>query len=154
MYIGLHYTLPCPIWKKAVLHLQVSSVPYDERPLPALQRKGRPVEVVHSPAEQYSPGSDTQTTPQSPEMSGEPEPLTQKAQREAGLSIEVYGESLVRRWVDKTRLVNTNLLSQGFFISGIYPGIPFGTCWGIFSAIGYYIALFLLIFRSVYLSDK
>lgn len=83
--------------KNAVLHLQVSSVPYDERPLPALQRKGRPVEAMQSPAEQYSPRSDAQTTPQSPEMSGEPEPLTQKAQREAGFSIEVYGESLVRR---------------------------------------------------------
>lgn len=80
-----------------VLYWQVTSVPYDERPLPALQRKDRPAEAIQSPAELYSPQPDTQRTPYSPEMSGEPEPLTEKAQREAGLPIEVYGESLVRK---------------------------------------------------------
>ncbi|XP_075882235.1 centrosomal protein of 104 kDa isoform X2 [Nelusetta ayraudi] len=79
----------------AVPKIDVSCVPYDERPLPALQRGGRPAETPHSPAEQRSPHSDGQWSPQSPELSGEPEPLTQKAQREAGLSIEVYGETLV-----------------------------------------------------------
>lgn len=74
-------------------------MPYDERPLPTLQRKDRPVE---SPAEHHSPQLDTQKTPHSPEMSGEPEPLTEKAQREAGLPIEVYGESLVRKKGRKT----------------------------------------------------
>lgn len=74
--------------------LQVS-VPYDEWPLPALQREGRPAVTPHGTAEQRSPHSDGQWSPQSPELSGEPEPLTQKAQREAGFSIEVYGETLV-----------------------------------------------------------
>lgn len=71
-------------------------MPYDERPLPALQRKDLSVESIQSPAAEQSPKSDVQKTPQGPEMSGEPEPLTEKAQREADLPIEVYGESLVR----------------------------------------------------------
>lgn len=71
-------------------------MPYDERPLPALQRKDRPMEAIQSPAELHSPRADPQKTPQSPELSGEPEPLTEKAQREAGLPVEVYGESVVR----------------------------------------------------------
>ncbi|XP_035512002.1 centrosomal protein of 104 kDa isoform X1 [Morone saxatilis] len=86
----------------AVPNIDVTSVPYDERPLPALQRKDGPVEAVQSPAEQHSPRPDAQRTPRSPEMSGEPEPLTEKAQREAGLPIEVYGESLVAGAYSKT----------------------------------------------------
>lgn len=84
-----------------VLNWQVTSVPYDERPLPALQRKDRPVEAIQSPTERHFPQPDTQKSPHSPELSGEPEPLTDKAQREAGLPIEVYGESLVRKKVEK-----------------------------------------------------
>lgn len=76
---------------------QVTSVPYDERPLPALQRKDQPLEATQSPAEEHSPISEVQRTPQSTEMSGEPEPLTEKVLREAGLPIEVFGESLVRK---------------------------------------------------------
>ncbi|KAM3617107.1 uncharacterized protein V6R79_002318 [Siganus canaliculatus] len=72
---------------------------YDERPLPALQKKDHPANASQSPAEQPS---DTQNLPQSPEMSGDPEPLTEKAQREAGLPIEVYGESLVARAYSKS----------------------------------------------------
>uniref|UniRef100_A0A4W6G9A2 Centrosomal protein of 104 kDa n=1 Tax=Lates calcarifer TaxID=8187 RepID=A0A4W6G9A2_LATCA len=79
-----------------------SVVPYDERPLPALQRKDQPVEVIQSPAEQHSPKTEIQRSPPSPEMSGEPEPLTEKAQREAGLPIEVYGENLVAGVYSKT----------------------------------------------------
>lgn len=60
---------------------------YDERPLPTLQ----------SPAEQHSPLSDTQRSPNSLDVSGEPEPLSEMAQRQAGLAVEVFGESLVRK---------------------------------------------------------
>uniref|UniRef100_A0A3Q4N8I3 Centrosomal protein of 104 kDa n=1 Tax=Neolamprologus brichardi TaxID=32507 RepID=A0A3Q4N8I3_NEOBR len=77
-------------------------VPYDERPLPALQRKDQPLEATQSPAEEHSPISELQRTPQSTEMSGEPEPLTEKVLREAGLSIEVFGESLVAGVYSKT----------------------------------------------------
>uniref|UniRef100_A0A668AZ19 Centrosomal protein of 104 kDa n=1 Tax=Myripristis murdjan TaxID=586833 RepID=A0A668AZ19_9TELE len=71
---------------------QVNSVPYDERPLPTLQRKDRPEEATPSPAEEHS---DTQGSPYSSRTPGELEPLTEKAQREASLPIEVYGDGLV-----------------------------------------------------------
>uniref|UniRef100_A0A3P8SSM1 Centrosomal protein of 104 kDa n=1 Tax=Amphiprion percula TaxID=161767 RepID=A0A3P8SSM1_AMPPE len=80
----------------------VTRLPYDERPLPALQRKDQLVEAIQSPAEEHSHKCDVQRSPHSPEMSGEPEPLTEKAQREAGLPIEVYGESLVAGAYSKT----------------------------------------------------
>ncbi|XP_042348111.1 centrosomal protein of 104 kDa [Plectropomus leopardus] len=91
-----------PCTPAVVPKLDVTSVPYDERPLPALQRKDWPVESIPSPAEQHSPQPDAQRTPRSPVISGEPEPLTEKAQREAGLPIEVYGESLVAGAYSKT----------------------------------------------------
>ncbi|KAK5863247.1 hypothetical protein PBY51_000293 [Eleginops maclovinus] len=74
--------------------IDIICVSYDERPLPAL-RKDRPVALSLSPAQQLSPQPDAQRPPPSPEMSGEAEPLTEKAQREASLPIEVFGESLV-----------------------------------------------------------
>lgn len=80
-----------------MLWWQVASVPYDERPLPALQRREQPVEGLSSPAEQLSSEHEGQATVHTSEVSGEPEPLTEKAQREASLPIEVYGESLVRK---------------------------------------------------------
>ncbi|KAM6981797.1 centrosomal protein of 104 kDa [Tautogolabrus adspersus] len=91
-----------PCTPAALPKIDVTSVPYDERPLPTLQRKDRPVEVIQSPSEQNSPQHEAQMTPRSSEMSGEPEPLTEKAQREAGLPIEVFGESLVARAYSKT----------------------------------------------------
>lgn len=69
------------------LYMQCADVPYDERPLPTLQ----------SPAEQHSPMSDTQRSPNSLDTSGEPEPLSETAQRQAGLAVELFGESLVRK---------------------------------------------------------
>ncbi|XP_013875862.1 centrosomal protein of 104 kDa isoform X2 [Austrofundulus limnaeus] len=86
----------------AVPKIDLTSLPYDERPLPAFQRKDLPAESIQSPAAEHSPKSDVQKTPQGAEMGGEPEPLTEKAQREAGLPVEVYGESLVARAYSKT----------------------------------------------------
>uniref|UniRef100_A0A8D0CPH9 Centrosomal protein of 104 kDa n=1 Tax=Sander lucioperca TaxID=283035 RepID=A0A8D0CPH9_SANLU len=91
-----------PCTPAALPKIDGTSVPYDERPLPALQGKERPVEATLSPAEQLSHQPDAKKTPHSPEMSGEPEPLTEKAQREAGLPIEVFGESLVAGAYSKT----------------------------------------------------
>ncbi|XP_070696146.1 centrosomal protein of 104 kDa [Pempheris klunzingeri] len=91
-----------PCTPAAVPKVDATSVPYDERPLPALQRKDRPGEAVQGPAEQHVAQPDAQRTPHSPEISGEPESLTEKAQREAGLPIEVYGESLVAGAYSKT----------------------------------------------------
>uniref|UniRef100_A0A672ZBZ8 Centrosomal protein of 104 kDa n=1 Tax=Sphaeramia orbicularis TaxID=375764 RepID=A0A672ZBZ8_9TELE len=85
-----------------VLYCQVASVTYDERPLPALKRTDKPGEAMQSPAEELYPQPDTQRTRQSAEMGGEPDPLTEKVQREAGLPIEVFGESLVAGVYSKT----------------------------------------------------
>lgn len=71
-------------------------MPYDERPLPALERKDRPVESMRSPAEDYSPQSDVTNTLHAAHISGEPEPLPEKSQREAGPALEVFGETIVR----------------------------------------------------------
>lgn len=57
---------------------------------------------MQSPAEEHYPQPDTQRTRQSAEMGGEPEPLTEKVQREAGLPVEVFGESLVAGVYSKT----------------------------------------------------
>ncbi|KAM6925519.1 centrosomal protein of 104 kDa [Xenentodon cancila] len=94
--------LDAPLASAAAVNTNVNFVPYDERPLPALQRKNWPVENIQSPANDHSPKSDVQKLPHSTEMNGEPEPLTEKAQREAGLPIEVYGEALVAGAYSKT----------------------------------------------------
>lgn len=60
------------------------------------------MEAIQSPEIGHSPQPDIQKSPPSPEMSGEPEPLTEKAQREAGLPIEIYGENLIARAYSKT----------------------------------------------------
>nr|XP_057940927.1 centrosomal protein of 104 kDa isoform X2 [Doryrhamphus excisus] len=76
--------------------IDVTSLPYDEMLLPAPQRKDQqPVEDIQSPVMKQFLLHDTQRTLPSPETGGEPEPLSEKAQREAGLQIEVFGESLV-----------------------------------------------------------
>lgn len=78
---------------------QVAEFPHDERPLPTLQ----------SPEEQHSPLCDTQRSPNSLDMSGEPEPLSEMAQRQAGLAVEMFGESLVRK-TDNSRDVQMFLM--------------------------------------------
>ncbi|XP_053281301.1 centrosomal protein of 104 kDa isoform X1 [Pleuronectes platessa] len=75
--------------------LDSTSSPHDDRPLPAQKRKEQPVETVQSPPEQQPPDPHPHRSPPSSEMSGEPEPLTEQAHREAGLPIDVYGESVV-----------------------------------------------------------
>uniref|UniRef100_A0A8C6NQR5 Centrosomal protein of 104 kDa n=1 Tax=Nothobranchius furzeri TaxID=105023 RepID=A0A8C6NQR5_NOTFU len=79
--------------------LQVTTLLYDETPLPALQR---PLESIPSPAAERPPKCDAQRTSQGPEPIGEPELLTETAQREAGLAVEVYGERLVAGAYSKT----------------------------------------------------
>ncbi|XP_014001138.1 centrosomal protein of 104 kDa isoform X3 [Salmo salar] len=85
----------------AVPRIDVTTLPYDERPLPALQRKG---EMPQShPEESSLPPSPLATIiPCSPGVTGEPEPLTESAQREASFPIEVYGDGLVAGAYSKT----------------------------------------------------
>uniref|UniRef100_A0A4W5PRU2 Centrosomal protein of 104 kDa n=1 Tax=Hucho hucho TaxID=62062 RepID=A0A4W5PRU2_9TELE len=78
----------------------VTALPYDERPLPTLQRKG---EMPQShPEESGLPPSPLATIPCSPGLTGEPEPLTESAQREASFPIEVFGDGLVAGAYSKT----------------------------------------------------
>ncbi|XP_026189036.1 centrosomal protein of 104 kDa [Mastacembelus armatus] len=97
--LNSHADMPCT--PAAVPEIEETSVPYDERPLPTLQRKDQPLEAIQSPAEQHAHQPDTHMSVPSPEISCEPE-LSEKAQREAGLPIEVYGESLVAGVYSKT----------------------------------------------------
>uniref|UniRef100_A0A1A8CKE5 Centrosomal protein of 104 kDa n=1 Tax=Nothobranchius kadleci TaxID=1051664 RepID=A0A1A8CKE5_NOTKA len=83
----------------ALPKIDVTTLLYDETPLPALQR---PMESIPSPAAERPPKCDAQRTSQGPEPIGEPEPLTETAQREAGLAVEVYGERLVAGAYSKT----------------------------------------------------
>uniref|UniRef100_A0A452U330 Centrosomal protein of 104 kDa n=1 Tax=Ursus maritimus TaxID=29073 RepID=A0A452U330_URSMA len=70
-------------------HLNAHSVPYDERPLPASRKQ--PAAAAPEPEK-----SDTDVS-EAPRggAAGEPEPLTEKALREAGPAVDVLGESLV-----------------------------------------------------------
>ncbi|XP_036961198.1 centrosomal protein of 104 kDa isoform X2 [Acanthopagrus latus] len=122
---GLSSQPDTPCTPTAVPKIDVTNVPYDDRPLPALQRKDWPLESIQSPAEQHSPQPDAQRTPHSPEMSGEPEPLTEKAQREAGLPLEVYGESLIARAYSKTWSCREDaLLAVHKKLSEVSPATP------------------------------
>ncbi|XP_048077677.1 centrosomal protein of 104 kDa isoform X2 [Ursus arctos] len=71
------------------LNAHLQSVPYDERPLPASRKQ--PAAAAPEPEK-----SDTDVS-EAPRggAAGEPEPLTEKALREAGPAVDVLGESLV-----------------------------------------------------------
>ncbi|XP_045754811.1 centrosomal protein of 104 kDa isoform X1 [Mirounga angustirostris] len=79
------------------LHLKthLQSVPYDERPLPASRKQ---------PAVALEPEKSDSDVSEAPRggAAGEPEPLTEKALREAGPAMDVLGESLVAGAYSKT----------------------------------------------------
>lgn len=70
--------------------LQLESLPYDERPLPAIHKQPGPTAV-----EPEKSDTDDSEAPRAG-AAGEPEPLAEKALREASSVIEVLGETLVR----------------------------------------------------------
>lgn len=74
---------------------KLNVVPYDERPLPVLEERGRPVESTLTPAEEHSPQPDTTDPVLTSHIRGEPEPLSEKTQREAGSALEIFGETIV-----------------------------------------------------------
>uniref|UniRef100_A0A9J7ZYY2 Centrosomal protein 104 n=1 Tax=Cyprinus carpio carpio TaxID=630221 RepID=A0A9J7ZYY2_CYPCA len=82
----------------------ISSLPYDERSLPALRKR-----------------SNT-TIPCSPGATGQPEPLTEKAQREASLPIDIFGDSLVRHSFTASRRML--LLTVYKKLLEVPPGTP------------------------------
>ncbi|XP_014807914.1 PREDICTED: centrosomal protein of 104 kDa [Calidris pugnax] len=84
--------------REVFLKKNVELLPYDERPLPALCKQ--PAEAV-AYLEPPVAAEDISDTPRSG-ITGEPEPLTEKALREASPAIEVFGEALVSGAYSKT----------------------------------------------------
>uniref|UniRef100_A0A9J7YYC2 Centrosomal protein of 104 kDa n=1 Tax=Cyprinus carpio carpio TaxID=630221 RepID=A0A9J7YYC2_CYPCA len=101
---------------------QISSLPYDERPLPALRKRSSDQPI--SELDEIPPMTDT-ATPRSPGASGKPEPLTEKAQREASLPIDIYGDSLVAGAYSKTWSYREDaLLAVYKKLMEVPPGTP------------------------------
>ncbi|XP_053941925.1 centrosomal protein of 104 kDa [Cuculus canorus] len=71
---------------------------YDERPLPAVCKQSDEAVAYLEPETTEEDVSDSPTTG----ITGEPEPLTEKALREASPAIEVFGEALVSGAYSKT----------------------------------------------------
>ncbi|NXS58955.1 CE104 protein, partial [Brachypteracias leptosomus] len=76
----------------------VEFLPYDETPLPAICKQVHEAVVYLEPE---GTGEDVSGTPRSG-ITGEPEPLTEKALREASPAVEVFGEALVSGAYSKT----------------------------------------------------
>ncbi|XP_016086803.1 centrosomal protein of 104 kDa-like [Sinocyclocheilus grahami] len=87
-----HTVAPTPFTPPHFPKIDISSLPYDERPLPALRKRSSDQPV--SELDEMPPLTDT-ATPCSSGAAGQPEPLTEKAQREASLPIDICGDSLV-----------------------------------------------------------
>lgn len=81
---------PTPSTLFASAHLQVDALPYDERPLPITRKQLG--EASTEPEVKDTDSSDVQRRG----VSGEPEPLTEKALREASSAIDILGEALVK----------------------------------------------------------
>nr|XP_014347345.1 PREDICTED: centrosomal protein of 104 kDa [Latimeria chalumnae] len=80
--------------------INIDALPYDERPLPALRKQqGEP--LISASVELSPPEEEPVTTSRSG-ITGEPEPLTERALREASFAIEVFGEALVAAAYSKT----------------------------------------------------
>ncbi|XP_063292640.1 centrosomal protein of 104 kDa [Pelobates fuscus] len=89
---------PAPSPVQAVPSINIDALPYDERPLPA-QRKLKDDAFAYAEPESFEETAvDTPRT----RITGEPEPLTEKALREATFAIEVFGEALVAGAYSKT----------------------------------------------------
>ncbi|XP_051525532.1 centrosomal protein of 104 kDa-like isoform X3 [Myxocyprinus asiaticus] len=102
--------------------IDISSLPYDERPLPALRKRSSEPPV--SQLDEMHPLTES-TTSRSPGVTGHPEPLTEKAQREASLPIEIYGDSLVAGAYSKTWTYREDAL-LGIYkkLMEVPPGTP------------------------------
>ncbi|MGH0177796.1 UNVERIFIED_CONTAM: hypothetical protein FKN15_075896 [Acipenser sinensis] len=89
---------PTPQAQPLIPKINIDALPYDERPLPALRKQMG--ETQNQLPEPEPP--ESAVTARSTGITGEPEPLTEKAVREASFPIEVYGEGLVAGAYSKT----------------------------------------------------
>ncbi|XP_063001151.1 centrosomal protein of 104 kDa [Elgaria multicarinata webbii] len=87
-----------PVSAEAFPKINVEFLPYDERPLPTTRKQQEEGSAYLDPEmNEEEPGD----TPRSG-IVGEPEPLTEKALREASAAIDVFGEGLVAGAYSKT----------------------------------------------------
>ncbi|KFW96109.1 Centrosomal protein of 104 kDa [Phalacrocorax carbo] len=98
-----HHSPPPPLThpttsREAFSKKNVEFLPYDERPLPAICKQSDEGITYLEPG---MTEEDITDTPRSG-ITGEPEPLTEKALREASPAIEVFGEALVSGAYSKT----------------------------------------------------
>ncbi|XP_018419582.1 PREDICTED: centrosomal protein of 104 kDa, partial [Nanorana parkeri] len=89
---------PAPTPAVTVPNINIDALPYDERPLPAQRNQKEDAFAYLEPEMNDDFAADT---PRS-RITGEPEPLTEKALREAGFAIDVFGEALVAGAYSKT----------------------------------------------------
>ncbi|XP_051509158.1 centrosomal protein of 104 kDa-like isoform X4 [Myxocyprinus asiaticus] len=117
-----HTVVPIPLTPPHVPKIDISSLPYDERPLPSFRKRSSEPPV--SQVDEMPPLTDS-ATPRSPGVTGQPEPLTEKAQREASLPIEIYGDSLVAGAYSKTWTYREDaLLGVYKKLLEVSPGTP------------------------------
>ncbi|XP_051950699.1 centrosomal protein of 104 kDa isoform X2 [Xyrauchen texanus] len=117
-----HTVVPISLTPPHVPKIDISSLPYDERPLPSFRKRSSEPPV--SQVDEIPPLTDS-TTPHSPGVTGQPEPLTEKAQREASLPIEIYGDSLVAGAYSKTWTYREDaLLGVYKKLLEVSPGTP------------------------------
>uniref|UniRef100_A0A669QWQ9 Centrosomal protein of 104 kDa n=1 Tax=Phasianus colchicus TaxID=9054 RepID=A0A669QWQ9_PHACC len=88
--VFLHQSTP-PTLSHPTTSREVEFLPYDERPLPAIHKHSE--ETIRYLEPEKTEG-DISNSPRSG-LTGEPEPLSEKALREASPAIEVFGEALV-----------------------------------------------------------
>uniref|UniRef100_A0A8C5Q8W8 Centrosomal protein 104 n=1 Tax=Leptobrachium leishanense TaxID=445787 RepID=A0A8C5Q8W8_9ANUR len=89
---------PAPSPLASVPSVNIDALPYDERPLPAQRKLQEDAFTYLEPESVEETAVDTPRT----RITGEPEPLTEKALREASFAIEVFGEALVAGAYSKT----------------------------------------------------
>ncbi|KFW84953.1 Centrosomal protein of 104 kDa [Manacus vitellinus] len=82
---------PPPLTQPTASKENAEFLPYDERPLPAICKQ---VDEAVAYLEPEVTEEDTGDPPRTG-ITGEPEPLTEKALREAGPAVDVFGEALV-----------------------------------------------------------
>ncbi|KAM6109035.1 centrosomal protein of 104 kDa [Pterocles gutturalis] len=98
-----HQSLPSPVAhpttsREVFLKENVEFLPYDERPLPAICKHSDEALAYLEPELAEENSSDSPRAG----ITGEPEPLTEKALREASPAVEVFGEALVSGAYSKT----------------------------------------------------
>eukprot|EP00062_Callorhinchus_milii_P012732 gi/632960076/ref/XP_007895989.1/ PREDICTED: centrosomal protein of 104 kDa isoform X2 [Callorhinchus milii] len=116
---------PTPPDRSPSPRVESISLPYDERPLPAQRKQPDMHSDPHVDPNELSPADTEPLSTSGSGMTGEPEPLTEKALREASFAIDVFGEALVAGAYSKTWSYREDaLLAVYKKLSTIAVGVP------------------------------